>query len=82
VASFLSEADLGVRMQGGDVSLMKNMMEKGWLGKKSGQGFYTYGKGKKKTIGPEIKGYVKQFTTRDLGLKEKEIQDRIVSRYV
>ena len=84
VASFLSKADLGVRMEGGDVSLMKNMMEKGWLGKKSGQGFYTYGKkkGSKKTINAEVQAYVKSFVTRDLGLKEQEIQDRIVSRYV
>jgi enoyl-CoA hydratase / long-chain 3-hydroxyacyl-CoA dehydrogenase len=84
VASFLSEADLGVRMEGGDVSLMKNMVEKGWLGKKSGQGFYTYGKkkGSKKEINSEVQAYVKIFVTRDLGLKEKEIQDRIVSRYV
>ena len=84
VASFLSKADLGARMEGGDVSLMKNMMEKGWLGKKSGQGFYTYGKkkGSKKTINAEVQAYVKNFVTRDLGLKEKEIQDRIVSRYV
>jgi enoyl-CoA hydratase / long-chain 3-hydroxyacyl-CoA dehydrogenase len=84
VATFLSKADLGVRMGGGDVTLMQNMMEKGWLGKKSGQGFYTYGKkkGSKKTINSEVQAYVKQFATRDLGLKEKEIQDRIVSRYV
>jgi enoyl-CoA hydratase / long-chain 3-hydroxyacyl-CoA dehydrogenase len=82
VASFLSQADLGVRMEGGDVSLMKNMLEKGWLGKKSGQGFYTYGKkkGSKKTINAEVQAYVKNFATRDLGLKEKEIQDRIISR--
>lgn len=84
VATFLSKADLGTRMEGGDVALMKTMMEKGWLGKKSGQGFYTYGKGKnsKKTINAEVQAYIKQFVSRDLGLSEKEIQDRIVSRYV
>ena len=84
VATFLSKADLGVRMGGGDVSLMATMVEKGWLGKKSSQGFYTYGKGKqsKKTINPEVQSYVKNFATRDLKLSEKEIQDRIVSRFV
>lgn len=81
VANFLSNADLGVRMEGGDVSLMKDMIAKGWLGKKSGQGFYTY-KGKKKTISSEVQAYANGFKTRDLGLKEKEIQDRIVSRFV
>ena len=81
VAKFLSNADLGTRMEGGNISLMENMIEKGWLGKKSGQGFYTYS-GKKKTINSEIKSYVNGFVERDLGLKEKEIQDRIVCRYV
>merc|ERR1712125_203014 len=39
VATFLSNADLGVRMTGGDVSLMERMIGKGWLGKKKGQEF-------------------------------------------
>mmetsp|Transcript_19666 Transcript_19666/g.36706 ORF Transcript_19666/g.36706 Transcript_19666/m.36706 type:complete len:799 (-) Transcript_19666:360-2756(-) len=83
VASFLSEADLGVRMEGGDISLMKNMIGKGWLGKKSGQGFYTYDKKKKgKTVSAEVKSYLKDFVQQDLNLDEKEIQDRIVSRFV
>jgi len=85
VATFLSQADLGVRMTGGDVSLMATMVEKGWLGKKSGQGFFTYtGKGKKgkKTISPEVKSYVEAFATQKLSLDESEIQDRIVSRFV
>eukprot|EP00555_Chaetoceros_dichaeta_P004113 CAMPEP_0198250736 /NCGR_PEP_ID=MMETSP1447-20131203/1798_1 /TAXON_ID=420782 /ORGANISM="Chaetoceros dichaeta, Strain CCMP1751" /LENGTH=813 /DNA_ID=CAMNT_0043935601 /DNA_START=68 /DNA_END=2509 /DNA_ORIENTATION=- len=81
VANFLSKADLGARMQGGDISLMENMIEKGWLGKKSGQGFYTY-KGKEKTINSEVQAYVKAFVKEDLHLKEKEIQDRIMSRFV
>jgi enoyl-CoA hydratase / long-chain 3-hydroxyacyl-CoA dehydrogenase len=79
VAKFLSAADLGVRMHGGDVSLMENMIAKGWLGKKTGQGFYTY-KGKKKTIDPKVQLYVKEFATKKLKLSETEIQDRIVSR--
>jgi enoyl-CoA hydratase/long-chain 3-hydroxyacyl-CoA dehydrogenase len=81
VASFLSQADLGVRMTGGDVSLMENMINKGWLGKKSGQGFYTY-KGKKKTINSDVQAYVNEFAQQDLGLNETDIQDRIVSRFV
>jgi len=81
VATFLSNADLGVRMEGGDVSLMKNMVEKGWLGKKSGQGFYTYN-GKKKSVNPEVKKYVAEFATRQLDLNEKEIQDRMFSRFI
>merc|ERR1712150_173989 len=81
VASFLSKADLGVRMHGGDISLTENMIEKGWLGKKSGQGFYTY-KGKEKIINSEVKAFVKSFVREDLKLKEKEIQDRMVARFI
>lgn len=85
VATFLSQADLGDRMLGGDVTLMQKMVEKGWLGKKSGQGFYTYPEGKKKgkkTINNEVKAYVKSFATQQLKLDDTEIQDRIVSRFV
>ena len=84
VASFLSNADLGVRMTGGDISLMTEMVEKGWLGRKSGQGFYTYDKKnpKKKTISEEVKKYAREFATRDLGLKEEDVQNRIVARFV
>ena len=84
VSKFLSAADMGVRMDGGDVSLMAKMVEKGWLGKKSGQGFYTYGKGKnaKKTISPELQSYIKGFVRQDLNLSEQEMQDRIISRFV
>jgi len=84
VANFLSDADLGVRMTGGDISLMGDMVEKGWLGRKSGQGFYTYDKKnpKKKSISAEVKEYAKQFQQRDLGLTEEDVQNRIVSRFV
>jgi len=83
VASFLSNADLGARMDGGDISLMKNMISKGWLGKKSGKGFYTYDKKKKgKTINPEMDAYLKDFVKQDLALDEEEIQNRIISRFV
>jgi len=83
VASFLSNADLGVRMDGGNIDLMQNMIGKGWLGKKSGQGFYTYDKKKKgKTISPEVQAYVKEFVQQDLNLGKDEIQNRIISRFV
>lgn len=68
-------------MDGGDIAVMQNMIEMGWLGKKSGKGFFSYN-GKKKTLNPEINGYIKQYVKQDLNLNEKEIQDRIVSRFV
>ena len=81
VANFLSRADLGDRMSGGDVSLMEGMIKKGWLGKKSNQGFYTY-KGKKKTISSEVQAYVDAFKGADLNLQEEVIQNRLISRFV
>lgn len=81
VASFLSKADLGVRMDGGDVTLMEKMIEKGWMGKKSGKGFYSYD-GKKKTINSDAQAFTKQFIDQDLSLSPQEVQDRIISRFV
>jgi enoyl-CoA hydratase / long-chain 3-hydroxyacyl-CoA dehydrogenase len=68
-------------MDGGNISIMQNMIEKGWLGKKNGKGFYTYS-GKKKTLNPEISSYVKQYVKNDLKLDETEVQNRLVSRFV
>lgn len=84
VGTFLGNADLGVRMEGGDASLMQTMVDKGFLGKKSGKGFYQYGKGKKskKTVNPEVTTFLKEFVDKDLNLSETEIQDRIVSRFI
>ena len=83
VASFLSNADLGKRMGGGDISLMSKMVEKGWLGKKSKQGFFTYTGKKDKAIGPEVNSYLREFTGgRVSGMSETDIQDRIASRLV
>jgi len=81
VATFLSNADLGVRMSGGDISIFQTMLDKKWLGKKTGKGFYAY-KGKKKSLNPEIHSYLQPFVQRDLGLDEQDIQDRIITRFV
>ena len=84
VASFLHSADLGVRMDGGDVNIMNTMVEKGWLGKKSLSGFYTYDKKtkKKKGVNAEAQKYLNSMATQKLNLSETEIQDRLVSRFV
>jgi enoyl-CoA hydratase/long-chain 3-hydroxyacyl-CoA dehydrogenase len=81
VSKFLSDADLGVRMSGGDVTLMEKMIEKGWLGKKAGKGFYTYN-GKKRTISADVTAFIEDFQRQDLGLKEDEIENRLISRFI
>ncbi|KAL7500904.1 hypothetical protein ACHAWT_008957 [Skeletonema menzelii] len=84
VSNYLASADLGVRMGGGDLSLLTNMVEKGWLGKKSNQGFFTYsGKKGKPTVGPEVTTYLREFTGGNTSdLSETDIQNRIVARLV
>lgn len=83
VASFLSDADLGVRMDGGDISLMSDMVEKGWMGKKSKQGFFTYEGKKGKIIGSEVTSFIKEFTGGAVSdMSETDIQDRIASRLI
>lgn len=81
VASFLSQADLGARMEGGEIKIMQQMIEKGWLGKKANQGFYTYN-GKQKTINSEVKSYVNSYVTNKLDLSQEEIQNRMVCRMI
>lgn len=81
VSKFLSDADLGVRMSGGDVTLMEKMIDKGWLGKKAGKGFYTYD-GKNRSISSDMKAFIQNYTKQDLGLNEDEIQNRLMSRFI
>jgi hypothetical protein len=58
----LSNADLG-----GNTSLMSKMVEKGWLGKKSKQGFSTYTQpSSHETIGPEVNSGFQRFETVEI----------------
>eukprot|EP00904_Undaria_pinnatifida_P013727 jgi/Undpi1/9485/HiC_scaffold_27.g11941.m1 len=90
VQSFLSEADMGVRMTGGNVAVMGDMVEKGLLGRKSGKGFYLYPKGKKgakggKELNPEAVSLIKAHQKADgkgSSLPNDVIQDRMMCRFV
>jgi enoyl-CoA hydratase / long-chain 3-hydroxyacyl-CoA dehydrogenase len=90
VGQFMSKADLGVRMAGGNPEMMKAMLDKGWLGRKSGKGFYLYPanpkKGEKKQLNPEVVAVLDKLKAES-GVKAskltmEEIQFRIISRFV
>ena len=86
----MSKADLGVRMEGGNPEMMKQMVDRGWLGRKTGKGFYLYPKnpkkGDKKQINPEVVALLnQQLKERGVGksdLSMEDIQFRIISRFV
>lgn len=90
VGTFMSKADLGVRMAGGNPAFMSTMLQKGWLGRKSGKGFYLYPKdakkGAKKQLNPEMLTLLKEMLTAQGTTKStvstEDIQWRIISRYV
>lgn len=90
VNEFMSKADLGVRMEGGNPEMMKQMVDRGWLGRKTGKGFYLYPKnpkkGEKKQINPEVVALLnQQLKERGVGksdLSMEDIQFRIISRFV
>lgn len=91
VGKFMQGADLGVRMAGGDPSLIAIMIEKGFLGRKSGKGFYLYPKdakkGAKKELNPEVTSYLKEHLAKKgingpVNIPVEEIQWRTVSRFI
>lgn len=91
VGEFMSKADLGVRMAGGNREFFKVMIEKGFLGRKAGKGFYLYPKdakkGAKKEMNPEVVQLLKQFREAQ-GFKSsgdisvEDMQMRCISRFV
>jgi len=92
VGKFMAGADLGVRMQGGDPSLMGEMVTRGWLGRKTGKGFYLYPKdakkGAKKELNPEMLALLREHLLKEKGIKGEvqipieDLQMRVISRFV
>ncbi|CEG37555.1 fatty acid oxidation alpha mitochondrial [Plasmopara halstedii] len=80
----LSKA-LGVRMNGGDAKLFEEMIAKGFLGKKSGKGFFVQpsnGKKAKKILNADATNIVKKFQKEDRKLSEEDTVNRLISRFV
>merc|ERR1712004_518405 len=85
VAEDLGKA-FGDRFSGGNPELLKTMVEKGCLGRKSGKGCFMYsdGKGSDRTINPEAESIFKQFASDPIeGVdKDEDLQLRLVTRFV
>lgn len=71
------------RMAGADPKMLQTIVDNGWLGRKSGKGFFEY-KGRKKVPHKAaldwVAGLKKDVVPEDLS--KEEIQDRFISRFV
>ena len=81
VSDLMSKSDLGIRMEG-DTSLIQEMIDNKWLGKKSGQGFYNYSN--KKEINNNL---IKLLEKRNIeygksNLTEEEIKLRLIGKFI
>uniref|UniRef100_A0A671PV98 Trifunctional enzyme subunit alpha, mitochondrial n=1 Tax=Sinocyclocheilus anshuiensis TaxID=1608454 RepID=A0A671PV98_9TELE len=84
VAEDLGKA-FGTRFGGGNVEVLKMMVQKGFKGRKSGKGCYVYGaKSKEKKVNSGVEDILKSFklTAPPAVSADVDIQYRLVSRFV
>uniref|UniRef100_A0A3B4AJC8 Trifunctional enzyme subunit alpha, mitochondrial n=1 Tax=Periophthalmus magnuspinnatus TaxID=409849 RepID=A0A3B4AJC8_9GOBI len=84
VAEDLGKA-FGSRFGGGNVEVLKTMVDKGFKGRKSGKGCFVYGKGKKgKTVNADAEKILQHFKLSAPATvsTDADIQYRLVSRFV
>jgi len=74
--------DLGVRMGGGDSTLLNALVDAGLLGRKNGKGFYTYPAKGKKTLNTEVQSIIKPFMRTPVNMGQEEIQQRMAYRFI
>uniref|UniRef100_A0A8C2CHW9 Trifunctional enzyme subunit alpha, mitochondrial n=1 Tax=Cyprinus carpio TaxID=7962 RepID=A0A8C2CHW9_CYPCA len=84
VAEDLGKA-FGTRFGGGNIEVLKMMVQKGFKGRKSGKGCYVYGaKSKEKKVNSGAEDILKSFklTAPPAVSADEDIQYRLVSRFV
>nr|NVI75896.1 mitochondrial trifunctional protein alpha subunit [Cucujiformia] len=79
----LSKA-FGERFGGGDLGVMRDIVQAGFLGRKSGKGIYIYQKGSKsREVNPEALEIIKRYSLEPKGSFEDEDKTmRMVTRFV
>ncbi|MEQ2295202.1 hypothetical protein AMECASPLE_011630 [Ameca splendens] len=84
VAEDLGKA-FGSRFGGGNVEVLKTMVDQGFKGRKSGKGCYIYQPGRKsKDVNPEVGDILEKFrmTPNPAVSSDSDVQYRLVSRFV
>ncbi|NWJ10858.1 ECHA enzyme, partial [Crypturellus undulatus] len=84
VAEDLGKA-FGERFGGGNIEMLKTMLEKGFQGRKAGKGFYVYQEGvKNRNVNSSMEELLKRFKVQSKPevCTDEDIQMRIVTRFV